>query len=374
MKRRTQRRFGVELEVVGVTHREAQEALTSDGIPCMVEDYNHSTRDYWKVVMDASVEGSPEEPEALAKHAAKPRRPCAYEAGNVPRRRECNCDSCRNYSGRTRLQSAEVVSPPTRDLLMVRNACRALTNAGAGTNRSCGVHVHVEAEHGGKVGDLRMLQRIHQIYACSEAAIDSFMPPSRRGTSNSYCKTVTSPSLATHMQLATNIEDVTYGERQSKLNLNAFRKYGTVEFRHHSGTLNPRKLTYWIQVCEAMVFLAAGKASVPTKALNLSEFFGLLSIPTRQGAISALTTPEPYVKQGAARLAWLNAARLAKLGAPPALIAEDCLRRGVDRRTTGAVVAHFTRLVRDTRTPLAPVMDFYFKRAAGFAANTETRY
>ena len=51
------RKFGIELELIGITREQAIAALTGVGIEVREEGYNHETRRHWKIVSDASVRG-----------------------------------------------------------------------------------------------------------------------------------------------------------------------------------------------------------------------------------------------------------------------------------------------------------------------------
>lgn len=51
------RKFGIELELVGITREQAGRALSQVGIEVHDEGYNHTTRSYWKMVSDSSVRG-----------------------------------------------------------------------------------------------------------------------------------------------------------------------------------------------------------------------------------------------------------------------------------------------------------------------------
>jgi hypothetical protein len=46
--------------------------------------------------------------------------------------------------------------------------------------------------------------------------------------------------------------------RYLKLNLAAYRRHGTVEFRQHAGTTNATKIWHWVVLTQAMVEKAAG--------------------------------------------------------------------------------------------------------------------
>jgi hypothetical protein len=51
------RKFGVELEMAGITREQAVRALTLVGINVRDEGYNHTTCGHWKIVSDSSVQG-----------------------------------------------------------------------------------------------------------------------------------------------------------------------------------------------------------------------------------------------------------------------------------------------------------------------------
>ena len=203
------RKFGVEIEFVGITQRQAIAALVDAGIPLnhrLSGCYNHvDCETEWKVVDDGSIDGT----------------------------------------------GGELVSPilsGIAGLEMVRNAADALSNAGATANRSCGLHVHVDAR------DLhaRDLANVVHRYGKFESAIDSFMPRSRRVNNGTYCHSVTNLRGFSDPASFTNIETVqrTFGhERFRKVNLCAYTAHGSVEIRHHSGTVQSSKILPWIQFC-----------------------------------------------------------------------------------------------------------------------------
>ena len=136
------RKFGVELEIVGISKEQAIRALAAVDIIAYDAGYTHMTTLDWKVVDDSSVLGG-----------------------------------------------FEVVSPVLEGeagLETLRTAAHALADAGATANRSCGLHVHIDA-HGMTVENIRT---IVCRYASFEEEIDAFMPPSRRGNTNGYCYSV----------------------------------------------------------------------------------------------------------------------------------------------------------------------------------------
>lgn len=205
------RTFGIELEVVqsvSVTYA----ALQAAGINAHAEGYNHTARDHWKVVTDGSVAGG-----------------------------------------------SEVVSPILRGeegIQEARKVAQALTDAGITVDRRCGFHVHI----GG--GDLTAdeLKTMIKRYAAFEGQIDGFMPRSRRGAANQYCRSMESHAQAVDRITAPDARGVAQrlGDRYRKLNVQSLWRQGTVEFRHHSGTVDPDKIENWVRFCAGFVEASKG--------------------------------------------------------------------------------------------------------------------
>jgi biotin operon repressor/nucleotide-binding universal stress UspA family protein len=197
------RKFGVEIELVGLTMSQAAAALMGAGIEAYHEDTNHTTRAYWKVVYDGSVDGG-----------------------------------------------CEVVSPVlsgVEGLEQVRNVARVLVAAGATVNRQCGLHVHVDA------GDLSGQEIINAArrYEQNERKIDALMPRSRRDSNSSYCTSMARivPNLSRFTDTASPTSVCQGFGRYYKLNLAAYLVHGTLEFRQHAGTVNGEKIVNWIVFC-----------------------------------------------------------------------------------------------------------------------------
>src|SRR5262249_4362183 len=136
---------------------------------------------------------------------------------------------------------------------------------------SCGLHVHIDAS------DLTLsaMKRLVVIYMENEKVIDSFLPPSRRGEANRFAKSITKTNLShlktarTADQIATAIyggRDVGHMRRYVKLNFISFATHGTVEFRHHSGTVDAAKINQWVRICQQMVDLAVKEQDLPVTA------------------------------------------------------------------------------------------------------------
>jgi len=219
--------FGVELECLipeGWTRDALAQKIREAGIECNAESYNHTVRTGWKVVTDASV------------------------------------------GGRANLRGIEVVSPILRGeegFDHLRKICLILTEINAKITKTCGLHVHVDARE----DSVEFFKNLVRLYASAEPVIDSFMAPSRRGSTNTYCQ----PVRINHamMDQATTIDDVAYASSQQpgrhnyraasrsrKLNLQPYWQHGTVEFRQHQGTIDAQKADHWVRFCLRMVLAA----------------------------------------------------------------------------------------------------------------------
>lgn len=217
------RKFGIEIECMlprNVTMSGVALAINAAGVPCFNAGYSHSTSSQWKVVSDGSLSG-----------------------GN----------------------GMEIVSPPMQgeaSLQAIATVCRVLNELGATVNRSCGLHVHVEARQLAAPA----LRKLAAIYIENENIIDSFMPMSRRGSNNHYCNTLRGTNMSSLAQ-ARNANEIahaiSHGNRYVKLNFAAFLRHGTVEFRHHSGTVDADKVNKWLITCLRLVACAVKEADLP---------------------------------------------------------------------------------------------------------------
>lgn len=202
--------FGVEIEVVGVSVRDAARILVSAGINAQDEGYNHNTRPYWKSVRDGSL-------------------------------------STRLNGGVT----AEVVSPilDVADFDQLRAVMNALKNAGAMVNDSCGTHVHV----GGLNLDGDAVHAAAQFWTKHNAIIDGLVAPSRRfgGRRYSWASRLNDEELS--VIRAGRFDNFDGNSRRYRsFNVGPAGRIGTVEFRQHQGTLNATKIWAWADFCQAM--------------------------------------------------------------------------------------------------------------------------
>lgn len=217
------RRFGVEIEFVGIGQYDAYLAVQAAGLAVRHTGYTHSVISEWKVVPDGSVRSG-----------------------------------------------GELVSPPLRGeegFAQVRIALKALRDAGARVSRSCGLHVHHDM-NGASADDLIA---IVAAYAKHNRAIDEIMPQSRRDGRWAAKWTeheidAAKGLVAQHVSPEYVARSAAYGNRYKDVNLTAFAKYGTVEFRQHAGTLNAEKVIGWIRLGQAIIQAASTLADMDAAA------------------------------------------------------------------------------------------------------------
>lgn len=317
------RKFGIELEIVGIARQVALRALHAVGINVQDESYNHTTRGHWKLVSDSSVR-----------------------------------------------DGFEVVSPILQGEAGIEEAmtvAEALSDAGATVNRSCDFHVHFDA------ADLNAadVKIIVNRYAAHEAEIDAFMPPSRRGNANTYCESVIR-FLNRRFNEARTINELAAAQpgRYFKVNLQSYRRHGTLEFRQHSGTVNANKVANWVRFLGEFIEQCK-RPSSPTPAAPAAE------LPVLSGVQARLA--EMFAGQGTVSLA----AMCERFGwqAHSARAAVTRLRRAGMRITPVKLDGQAAYRLETSRTPAAPVepetlwtgisesvITFYRRRAAVLAA------
>lgn len=247
----TNRTYGVEIEFFGITQRAAKVAVRSAGISAMVERYNHRTPNgYWKIVYDVSV----------------------------------------NATGTGIDAGCEIVSPVLsgeQGLLDLATVLKALREAGARVDKSCGIHVH----HDARDFTNTTWRNLIKSYMKFEHIIDKLMPESRRD-GNFYCKSLlTDPRMFGNVRMSTERAFQALGTRSGfrslsryfrqdryyKINLQSYLRYGTVEFRHHGGSLNGTKVTNWIKLTQGMVERSVERGGVRADGATLNNLFNACS-------------------------------------------------------------------------------------------------
>lgn len=207
-------KIGAEIEFFGVHYQTVINSLTAKGINVSFEGYTHQVMSCWKLVTDVSV------------------RPLNTGLG----------------------KGLELVSPiliGDEGLDELQIVMDTLNEIGAKVDRSCGLHIH----HDVADYDVENFISLHNLYYNYQKGINSVLPPSRRtGARNTYCKPLPKSDLD-YIQNATSIRQVAnwIGTRYVVLNSQSYVKYGTIEFRQHSGTVEFEKLEAWIVLTHCMV-------------------------------------------------------------------------------------------------------------------------
>lgn len=213
--------YGIELEfyypenigTYSVGREEIAKKITNAGIPSFAKNYDnqHKVCDFWKVTTDGSL------------------------------------------NERT---GAEIVSPVLRGkegIEKLLKVLKVLNQLGCTVNSTCGMHLHVGLDS--NINNLSLFKNLVRFYQEYEEVIDTFMLPSRRASNNNYINTLKHLNKRALFE-ATSINEIRRlmgFNRYLKLNIEPFWRQGTVEFRHHSGTLSATKIISWMNVCMSIV-------------------------------------------------------------------------------------------------------------------------
>ncbi len=226
--------FGVELEMTGITRKTAAQ-VTAEYFGASDEYikggyYRYSTKDskgrLWNFVSDSSIR---------------------VERG-------------RNGEG----QQVELVTPVLHyeDIELLQEVVRRLRIAGAKTNSSCGIHIHIGADQ----HTPRSLRNLVNIFTSKQDII--FKALAVNYSRQNYCRKLEnrlSESLNKNRPNSMNkVADIWYagysGDRNAHynssryhaVNLHAVFTKGTVEFRCFNSTLHAGKVKAYIQFCLAV--------------------------------------------------------------------------------------------------------------------------
>ncbi|MEO0392537.1 MAG: amidoligase family protein [Pseudomonadota bacterium] len=164
-------------------------------------------------------------------------------------------------------EGTEVVSPVLQgvtDMKKLRHVAQTLQDGGFTTNMLTGLHVHHDAN------DLDMdgWKRLMVNFYLAEPAFDRLVTLPRRGDNNPHAlstrRTPDMEELIEHFDDELTLGDLSRelfpGVRSNddlKLNVNAFAKHGTVEFRQHQGSICPDAIEHWVRLTQAFVDHAA---------------------------------------------------------------------------------------------------------------------
>lgn len=203
--------FGVEIECYQVERYPLMQMVRANGVEIQAEGYNHRDNDhYFKIVTDASIVGS---------------------------------------------NANEIVSPILKGkngLKSLKIVCDSLEALGAKVNKSCGLHIHLDAKN----MTIEHWRNLIINYARLENMIDGFMAKSRRGNNNCFCRSISlMPRLEATILHCNSVEDIIryFGTRYMKINVEAYSRHKTVEFRQHQGTTDFAKIEKWLSFLQKLL-------------------------------------------------------------------------------------------------------------------------
>ena len=259
-------RFGVEVEVVmpdggrdGFTLESLAGQLAALGDEAVTfEGYTHRTTDHWKIVTDRSLRCGPDD------------------------------------------LAFELVSPVLRGsdgIAAFRNVMTNMTRLGLDSNNSCGLHVHVDAEDGSPLSNLRALKAVSGCFVLLEDAFDALVASSsRRADRNEFCRSnriafgrasnrqvwerIVAARSRSELVNMTNPRN----DRYRKLNLTNITRTdrpSTVELRLHGGFASLAGAEAWIRLVLRFCRNAADVTSVPlvdqaSAKVAIGVLFGLI--------------------------------------------------------------------------------------------------
>lgn len=235
-------KYGVEIEMTGITREQAANVVAKvlNGTSSEPDDTCYHTRKIkdnshriWKVMRDGSIN-----PQAKG--------------------------GCANDKYRV-----EFVTPPLKyeDIDLLQTIVRELKRAGAMTNASCGIHIHIDgANH-----NPQSLRRLINFMTARQDLIYETLKIDNRA--NRWCKKL-APELLREMKKKNNlsaeeIESIWYSgyndgyqgridhrhyneTRYHGVNLHSYFSKNTVEFRLFNSTLHAGKIKAYIQFCLAV--------------------------------------------------------------------------------------------------------------------------
>ena len=235
-------RFGVEIEMTGITREKAAEVVAKvlnstpsapKGSPYYTRTIKDSSRRSWKIMRDSSINEDVKKGRACDEH------------------------------------KVEFVTPPLnyKDIELLQNIVKELSNAGAFANSSCGIHIHIDgANH-----NPQSLRRLINFMTSRQDLIYEALEIGNRA--DRWCQKLNSAILS-EMKKDKNIskkkvEQIWYSTandgytggvsythynttRYHGVNLHSYFSKGTVEFRLFNSTLHAGKIKAYIQFCLAV--------------------------------------------------------------------------------------------------------------------------
>ena len=258
--------FGVEVEMTGITRKQAAQALAA----YFGTEPRHGSDHYdswyvtdtdgkeWRLMYDSSIETEKRDENGYT-HIA------------------------------SRLYAVEMVTPKLTyaELPKLQECVRQVRHAGAKVNRTCGIHVHVDAANHNRQS---LKNLIGIMYSKEDILFNALKVNPERV--EAYCKKVREPMLQKARRLSseettdlTQLEQI-WGEgsvsktqhynwtRYYALNLHSVFYRGTVEWRCFNSTLHAGKVAAYVNLCLAISAQAiAQRSTVMRKTHSDNELF-----------------------------------------------------------------------------------------------------
>ncbi|ASR83976.1 amidoligase [Arthrobacter phage Shrooms] len=240
------RRFGVEIEFTGCTRDQvvAQLRELDPEFPVEVQGYNHRVTSVWKLITDASVTYSPEG------------------------------------------QGLEAVSPILKGesgFKQLATLLKAIRQAGGNVDKSCGIHVHHDANDMSAAQVAGMVK----LYTENQRVMDQLVSRSRRAGENRYCEPLRATEARDAVEYLKDGASVSHFNRFRTINVTSYPKYGTLEIRQHQGTLNARKVSSWVKVGQAMMLAACTLADEGRETPRFTMVPEFMAFLTETGKLDA---------------------------------------------------------------------------------------
>ena len=142
----------------------------------------------------------------------------------------------------------------TKDWSNLKKLCELLAENNAKVNKTCGLHVHLDA----RTLDKKTLRQKARNFGKSLGVLKLMVPESRR--INTYCQMGVSKLN---------------GTRYYAVNLTSYSKYKTLEVRLHSGTTNFEKIYNWCTILKSIY--DAPVKTFPKIVVDVNDLSGIVN-------------------------------------------------------------------------------------------------
>lgn len=146
------------------------------------------------------------------------------------------------------------------------NVCAALASFDAQVNKSCGMHVHLDA----RFWSHEKRDLVFSNLVSSQSILYAMNPPSRK---NGYTDSSGSKRHYAKPTRSKDYYDAIRSDRYVGINGQAFSKFGTIEVRLHSGTVDARKIINWVLLLDKISCLETAVARGPTSVAGFERIY-----------------------------------------------------------------------------------------------------